>query len=98
SQQELFRLFLWHLLPRGVARIRFFGFLANRSRATLLPQCRLLLLNNPKPHITAPTKSPPAQSVIFRCPICATPMILVETFARCNASPFSIRSTNFDSS
>jgi Putative transposase len=29
--------FLLHLLPKGFVRIRNFGFLANRRRATLLP-------------------------------------------------------------
>jgi hypothetical protein len=98
SSQEFLRRFLLHVLPRGFVRIRFFGFLANRSRATLLPQCRLLLLNNPKPHITPVSNSSPAQTAIFRCPICASAMIIVETFPRCNASPFTIRSPNFDSS
>jgi Putative transposase len=95
---EFLRRFLMHVLPRGFVRIRFFGFLANRSRATLLPQCRLLLLNNLKPHITGLSNPSPAQSAIFRCPICASPMIIVETFPRCNASPFTTRSPNFDSS
>ena len=98
SSQEFLRRFLLHVLPRGFVRIRFFGFLANRCRATLLPQCRLLLLNNPRPHITAVSNSSPAQAAIFRCPICASPMIIVETSPRCNASPFTIRSPNFDSS
>jgi hypothetical protein len=97
SSQEFLRRFLLHVLPRGFVRIRFFGFLANRCRATLLPQCRLLLLNNPKPHIIA-SKSSPAQSAIFRCPLCASPMIMVETFPRGNTSPFTIRIPTFDSS
>jgi len=98
SSQEFLRRFLLHVLPRGFVRIRSFGFLANRCRATLLPQCRLLLLNNPKPHILAVPKSSPAQSAIFRCPLCASPMIIVETFPRCNASPLNGRRPNFDSS
>ena len=98
SSQEFLRRFLLHVLPRGFVRIRFFGFLANRCRATLLPQCRLLLLNNPKPHITAVSKSSPGRSAIFRCPRCASPMIIVATFPRCNPSPFTLRRPNFDSS
>ena len=98
SSQEFLRRFLLHVLPRGFVRIRFFGFLANRSRATLLPLCRLLLLNKPKPHITAVSNSSPAQTAIFRCPICASPMIIFDTFPRCNASPFRITRPNFDSS
>ena len=36
---EFLRRFLLHLLPPGFVRIRNFGFLANRNRATLLPLC-----------------------------------------------------------
>jgi hypothetical protein len=45
SQQSLglLRRFLLHLLPKGFVRIRNFGFLANRRRATLLPLCFQLL-------------------------------------------------------
>jgi predicted Zn-ribbon and HTH transcriptional regulator len=98
SSQEFLRRFLLHVLPRGFVRIRSFGFLANRCRATLLPHCRLLLLNNPKPHIIAVSKSSPAQPALFRCPLCASPMITIETFPRCNPSTFTIRGPNFDSS
>ena len=37
------RRFLLHILPKGFVRIRNFGFLANRKRATLLPLCFQLL-------------------------------------------------------
>ena len=40
---EFLRRFLLHLLPPGFVRIRNFGFLANRNRATLLPLCLQLL-------------------------------------------------------
>jgi Putative transposase/Transposase zinc-binding domain len=40
---EFLRRFLLHLLPRGFIRIRNFGFLANRQRASLLPLCFHLL-------------------------------------------------------
>ena len=40
---EFLRRFLLHLLPRGFVRIRHFGFLANRRRASLLPICFQLL-------------------------------------------------------
>ena len=36
SRDEFLRRFLLHLLPKGFVRIRHFGFLANRRRATLL--------------------------------------------------------------
>jgi hypothetical protein len=43
---EFLRRFLLHLLPPGLVRIRNFGFLVNRQRATLLPLC-FRLLNRP---------------------------------------------------
>jgi hypothetical protein len=98
SAQEFLRRFLLHVLPRGFVRIRSFGFLANRCRATLLPQCRLLLRNNPEPHITLVTEPSPAEPVTFRCPVCAGPMIIVETFPRDHTSPFTFRRPTFDSS
>ncbi len=36
---EIVRRFLLHLLPRGLVRIRNFGFLTNRCRASPLPIC-----------------------------------------------------------
>ncbi len=44
TAEEFLRRFLLHVLPPGFVRIRFFGFLANRRRKTLLPLCRTLLL------------------------------------------------------
>ena len=43
THEEFLRRFLQHVLPTGFPRIRYFGFLANRSRRLLLPLCRNLL-------------------------------------------------------
>ena len=43
SLDEFLCRFLLHILPKGFVRIRNFGFLANRKRATLLPLCLQLL-------------------------------------------------------
>jgi len=51
SLDVFLRRFLLHLLPRGFVRIRHFGFLANRRRATLLPLCFQLLGPIPQPQI-----------------------------------------------
>jgi Putative transposase len=53
---EFLRRFLLHLLPRGFVRIRHFGFLANRRRASLLPLCFQLLT-------LAREQAPPAKAV-----------------------------------
>jgi hypothetical protein len=40
SGEELIRRYLLHVLPKGFTRIRHYGFLANRCRATKLAQIR----------------------------------------------------------
>ena len=69
---EFLRRFLLHIVPRGFMRIRHFGLLANRRRATALAQCRQLLAV-PAPLAPAdppadepPPDDPPAR----RCPFC----------------------------
>lgn len=77
TADEFLRRFLLHVLPRGFVRIRHFGFLANRTRATLLPLCRRLLLETP--HLRSPTVgSASAATVVWLCPKCAAPMIIIE--------------------
>jgi hypothetical protein len=97
ASQEFLRRFLLHVLPRGLVRIRFFGFLANRRRATLLPLCQRLLADQPIPHPSAATLSP-TQPTCFRCPKCSTPMLIVERFSVIPAWQLSTRSAYLDSS
>lgn len=40
---DFLRRFLLHVLPKGFPRIRYYGFLAHRRRATALERCRYLL-------------------------------------------------------
>lgn len=40
--QEFIRRFLLHVVPKGFVRIRYFGFLSSRSRATKLQLCMVL--------------------------------------------------------
>ena len=51
AADEFIRRFLLHVLPAGVHRIRYYGFLGARHRRTKLAQCRRLL--------GAPTPAPP---------------------------------------
>lgn len=76
TAEEFLRRFLLHVLPKGFVRIRSFGFLANRRRATLLPLCRRLLPTQPPSSSPAPpaTQSP----CTWRCPACGGAMILLE--------------------
>jgi Putative transposase/Transposase zinc-binding domain len=98
SAEEFLRRFLLHVLPRGFVRIRSFGFMANRSRATLLPRCQRLLLDNPRPQASAVSTSFAAQPVCFRCPQCATPMLLVQKLSAWSISQLTLARPAIDSS
>src|ERR1700756_1239471 len=77
SVDEFLRRFLLHLLPRGFVRIRNFGLLANRRRATTLPLCFQLL--GSAPQAKAET-SIAGSSDAWLCPKCGGPMLLIERF------------------
>ena len=98
SAEEFLRRFLLHVLPRGFVRIRSFGFMANRSRATLLPRCQRLLLDNPRPHAPAVIAFSAAQPTCFRCPKCATPMVIVERLSTCIMAQLTLTRPVLDSS
>ena len=85
---EFLRRFLLHLLPQRFVRIRYFGFLANRRRAALLPLCFQLLEST--------TASRPEQSTaanrttaVWTCPRCGGPMMVIE---RLTAAQIRLRS------
>src|ERR1700693_4913618 len=78
SRDEFLRRFLLHLLPKGFVRIRNFGFLANRRRATLLPLCFHLLGSAPRAEQDiADSKD---SSDLWLCPKCGGPMRVIERF------------------
>jgi hypothetical protein len=88
SLDEFLRCFLLHVLPKGFARIRHFGFLANRTRATTLPLCFQLLGAAP------PTEEEEASSTndaspLRLCPKCGGPMRVIE---RLTADELQLRS------
>jgi len=73
SANEFLRRFLLHVLPKGFIRIRFFGFLAPRRRRALLPLCRQLLGDSPRP-----LSQQPFAKALWRCPRCGGPMRVIE--------------------
>jgi hypothetical protein len=77
SIDEFLRRFLLHILPKGFVRIRNFGFLANRRRATLLPLCFHLLGAAQQPQVDQDTT---ASHDLWCCPKCGGPMVVVERF------------------
>ena len=73
SLDEFLRRFLLHLLPKGFVRIRHFGFLANRRRATLLPLCFQLLGAVPPPQTEQKRSAVQRASPLWLCPKCGGP-------------------------
>jgi hypothetical protein len=73
THDEFLRRFLQHILPKGLPRIRYFGWLANRRRRELLPLCRTLLAGAP-----LPVTGNPADTAVWRCPVCGEAMHIVE--------------------
>ncbi len=71
SADEFLRRFLLHVLPKGLVRIRHFGFFANRRRETALARCRQLLG-------AAACADRPAADIQLRCPACSGVMLVVE--------------------
>ena len=86
---EFLRRFLLHLLPRGFMRIRNFGFLANRRRATLLPLCFRLLSSSEKQEPSAASPSTGETLSLWNCPVCGGTMRVVE---RLSAAQLLLRS------
>jgi len=78
SLDEFLRRFLLHLLPDGFVRIRNFGFLANRKRATNLPLCFQLLGAAATPPAKQDKSGAGNASDLWLCPKCAGPMVVVE--------------------
>jgi predicted nucleic acid-binding Zn ribbon protein len=77
---EFLRRFLLHLLPPGFVRIRNFGFLANRKRATLLPRCFRLLGGLQEDTTTLASPSTDETHSLWNCPVCGETMRVIERF------------------
>lgn len=73
SADEFLRRFLLHVLPKGLVRVRHFGFFANRRRETALARCRELLDAVAYPDRSETTNLP-------RCPVCSGTMLVIERF------------------
>jgi hypothetical protein len=78
SLDEFLRRFLLHLLPKRFVRIRNFGFLANRRRATSLPLCFQLLPSRSAPQTDQDCSTTEGAKDLWRCPQCAGPMVVIE--------------------
>jgi len=88
SLDEFLRRFLLHVLPKGFVRIRNFGFLANRRRATLLALCFQLLGSAPQTEQDT-SDSKDSSDDLWPCPKCGAPMMVIE---RLTAAEIQLRS------
>ncbi len=80
SVDEFLRRFLLHLLPPRFIRIRYYGFLAHRKRAALLPLCRRLIVRVKPSRTIFLGDDKPARSG-WDCPRCGGQMRVVERFS-----------------
>jgi hypothetical protein len=69
---EFLRRFVPHVLPRGFVRIRQYGFLSNRRRASSILLARQLLANSPMPREPCTDKAGTPTS--WQCPLCGATM------------------------
>ncbi len=83
SADEFIRRFLIHVLPHGFHRIRYYGLLANAGRANNLKKAReLLLVKAPVIEVKAQDGNSEMPCSPYICPVCSSPMIIIETFER----------------
>src|ERR1700687_2056068 len=91
---EFLRRFFLHVLPRGFVRIRHFGVLANRFRASRLALSRQLLSSNSTPPAELICATSSQTSSLWHCPRCGAAMIVMQRFTAAELSTCSY----FDSS
>ena len=72
--EEFLRRFLLHVLPKGFPRIRYYGWMANRKRKTMLELCRHLLGQESAAEPESDSSETPPEP----CPICRGPMRLIQ--------------------
>ena len=92
---EFLRRFFLHVLPKGFVRIRHFGFLANRFRASRLALSRQLLASSSATDERAGSCDVrPEKACLWHCPRCGGSMIVIQRFTAAELSAC----TYFDSS
>ena len=95
AAEEFIRRFLLHVLPKGLVRIRYYGWMANRCRRERAALCRALLgAEAAQPPMTSGPLSAPR-----RCPFCGGAVEVVEMIVPRELSRFRpCRKRELDSS
>ena len=77
---EFIRRFLMHILPKGLHRIRHYGFLANGTRADNIAKIRALLSVAPRTESSETAAADQACALPCPCPCCGGRMLIIEFF------------------
>jgi hypothetical protein len=84
---EFLRRFFLHVLPKGFVRIRHFGFLGNRLRASRLALGRQLLASSSSMSAEVRTQQVQSESAsLWHCPRCGATMIVIQRFTSAELS------------
>ena len=75
TAEEFIRRFLLHVLPKGLVRIRHYGWMANRCRRQRAALCRVLLAAEAAESVVAKAPDLPRER---RCPVCGGAIEVVE--------------------
>jgi hypothetical protein len=67
---EFIRRFALHILPKGFVRIRHYGILSSKVKASAIPVIRLQLQNTVTPMQSNNLNGPPIVDAEQRCPCC----------------------------
>jgi len=82
---DFIRRFLLHVLPRGLHRIRYYGFFANALRVHKLIKAQALLGAESQCTVAEKNDTEGSEnqlSSIYICPLCSAPMLIIECFSR----------------
>jgi hypothetical protein len=84
---EFLRRFFLHVLPKSFVRIRHFGFLANRFRASRLALGQQLLASNGStPEEVTAHEFQSESSSLWHCPRCGASMMVIQRFTAAELS------------
>jgi Putative transposase len=84
---EFLRRFFLHVLPKGFVRIRHFGFLANRFRASRLASSRQLLASSSATEERTRTHDVHSEDpCLWHCPRCGGSVIVIQRFTAAELS------------
>lgn len=75
AAEEFIRRFLLHVLPKGLVRIRHYGWMANRCRRERAALCRVLLAAEPAEPVAVTAADLPRGR---KCPVCGGVIEVVE--------------------